>query len=276
LGEASSYAPAPSAGQSGLNWWGSREQEPKRADADPKPAPAPAAAPAPVRSAAAPASQPAPEAPRLQVAAVIPPARPRPAYVSAAAQEAEGDEDTPSTAAIPRHRAAADGSTSHAAPASASAVTPSAVAPSAVTPSAKTTMRVAMAEPPGRPKPESGVSVLPRSLPKDEDVAKAASVAKTQPPGVAVGGVAVGRPAGSGWVIQIGATEDAGKAAALLSKAKSQKGALLATAQPFTETVRKGNETLYRARFAGLEESKAEAACKALKNSGFSCFASRN
>ncbi len=80
----------------------------------------------------------------------------------------------------------------------------------------------------------------------------------------------------SGWVIQIGATDDAGKAAALLAKAKSQKSALLSSAHPFTEMVRKGHETLYRARFAGLEESKAEAACKALKTSGFSCFASRN
>ncbi len=77
-------------------------------------------------------------------------------------------------------------------------------------------------------------------------------------------------------MIQIGATDDADKAAALLSKAKTQRAALLSSAQPFTETVRKGRETIYRARFAGLEESKAEAACKALKTSGFNCFATRN
>jgi D-alanyl-D-alanine carboxypeptidase len=253
---AASYAPAPSAPQNGFSWWGGRDDEPRRAEAEPKPAPTPAPVPAPVRSAAAqPASQAAPEAPRLQVAAVIPSARPRPAYV-AAVQEAEGDEDTPPTAAIPRRRAPADGSTSHAAA--------SASAPSA-TPTAKTTLRVAMAEPPVRPKPDAGVSVLPKSA------AKTDSASKTDP-----APVAVGKPAVSGWVIQIGATDDAGKAAALLSKAKSQKGALLASAHAFTETVRRGNETLYRARFAGLEESKAEAACKALKSSGFSCFASRN
>ena len=77
-------------------------------------------------------------------------------------------------------------------------------------------------------------------------------------------------------MIQIGATDDADKAAALLSKAKAQRGSLLSSAKPFTEMVKKGAGTIYRARFAGLEESRAEAACKALKTSGFSCFTTRN
>jgi D-alanyl-D-alanine carboxypeptidase len=50
----------------------------------------------------------------------------------------------------------------------------------------------------------------------------------------------------------------------------------LSTAQPFTEKVQKGAETLYRARFAGLAEDEAEAACKSLKRSGFACFATKN
>jgi D-alanyl-D-alanine carboxypeptidase len=33
---------------------------------------------------------------------------------------------------------------------------------------------------------------------------------------------------------------------------------------------------LYRARFAGLEAGSAEEACKVLKRSGFSCFATKN
>ncbi len=88
--------------------------------------------------------------------------------------------------------------------------------------------------------------------------------------------VAEEKPPVSGWMIQIGATDAADKAAALLSRAKSQRHAYLGSARPFTEKVRKGRETLYRARFAGLEENKAEAACKALKTSGFSCFATKN
>ena len=50
----------------------------------------------------------------------------------------------------------------------------------------------------------------------------------------------------------------------------------LASAMPFTEKVQKGDTTLYRARFAGLDTSSAEAACKDLKKSGFACFATKN
>ncbi|WP_159727605.1 D-alanyl-D-alanine carboxypeptidase [Methylosinus sp. Ce-a6] len=82
------------------------------------------------------------------------------------------------------------------------------------------------------------------------------------------------RPIHSGWMIQIGATDDAEKAQQLLSRARA-KG-VPATAKAFTEKVQKGRETLYRARFAGLEEKAAETACRALKRSGFSCFATKN
>jgi D-alanyl-D-alanine carboxypeptidase len=262
------------------NWWGGREEQadlpsrsepaptsvarpvdppndlPSRAEAEPKPAP--------TRVVANPTPHAEPkvvEAPRLQVAALAPVARPRPAYVSAAAMASdENDDDATSTAAIPRHHT--DGSTARRAPA---AVTPSATHPA----EGKNTMRVAIAEPPVRPvlksdvKPDSGDSLLPKSDKSSDKNAQS-------------GQFAASKPAVSGWVIQIGATDDAGKAAALLVKARSQKSALLSTAHPFTEMVRKGHETLYRARFAGLEESKAEAACKALKTSGFNCFASRN
>ncbi len=43
-----------------------------------------------------------------------------------------------------------------------------------------------------------------------------------------------------------------------------------------TEKVRKGDGTLYRARFAGLDSASAESACRSLKRSGFSCFATRD
>ena len=46
----------------------------------------------------------------------------------------------------------------------------------------------------------------------------------------------------------------------------------LASAKPITEKVRKGDATLYRARFAGLDSASAEAACRSLKRTGFSCF----
>ncbi|HZH51585.1 MAG TPA: D-alanyl-D-alanine carboxypeptidase [Microvirga sp.] len=84
------------------------------------------------------------------------------------------------------------------------------------------------------------------------------------------------RPAVTGWVIQLGATDDEDKAKAMLDAAKSKSGKLLAKASPFTEKVTKDGSTLYRARFSGFDESAAaERACKSLKKSGFACFASR-
>ena len=84
------------------------------------------------------------------------------------------------------------------------------------------------------------------------------------------------RPARPGWMIQVGATEDQEKANQLLARARSQLQGFPATAMAFTEKVQKGTGTLYRARFAGLEEETAQSACKALKRSGFACFTTRN
>jgi D-alanyl-D-alanine carboxypeptidase len=84
------------------------------------------------------------------------------------------------------------------------------------------------------------------------------------------------RPAVTGWVIQLGATDDEAKAKAMLDAARGRSGKLLAKASPFTEKVAAKGSTLYRARFSGFNEADdAEKACKALKRSGFSCFASR-
>jgi len=84
------------------------------------------------------------------------------------------------------------------------------------------------------------------------------------------------RPPHSGWMIQVGAADEPGKANDLLSAARTRLHGGAANARAFTEKVQKGKETLWRARFAGLEEQSAEDACKALKRSGFSCFATRN
>jgi D-alanyl-D-alanine carboxypeptidase len=90
-----------------------------------------------------------------------------------------------------------------------------------------------------------------------------------------VGKTQIGRPAQTGWMVQIGATEDVREANELLARARGAHG-LLASAKAFTEKVQKGKGTLWRARFAGLGEQDAELACKSLKRSGFACFATRN
>jgi D-alanyl-D-alanine carboxypeptidase len=88
--------------------------------------------------------------------------------------------------------------------------------------------------------------------------------------------VDLARPSKPGWMIQVGAAEDPDKANQLLSRARSQLQGFPANARAFTEKVQKGKETLYRARFAGLEEDSAQTACKALKRSGFACFTTKN
>ncbi|SCZ07661.1 SPOR domain-containing protein [Microvirga guangxiensis] len=80
----------------------------------------------------------------------------------------------------------------------------------------------------------------------------------------------------SGWVIQLGATDDEEKAKDMLASARSRFGKVLTKASPYTEKVSANGSTLYRARFSGFKESgAAEQACKQLKKSGVACFASR-
>jgi D-alanyl-D-alanine carboxypeptidase len=87
---------------------------------------------------------------------------------------------------------------------------------------------------------------------------------------------AIKATARSGWIIQVGALESESEARQRLDAARGSASRLLSDADPFTETVSKGNKTLYRARFAGLNQDSAEAACRTLKRSDISCIAIRN
>ena len=62
-----------------------------------------------------------------------------------------------------------------------------------------------------------------------------------------------GATVSTGWTIQIGATDDPAKANALLVRARQHNRSTLASAKPVTEKVRRGTDTVYRARFAMLE-----------------------
>jgi D-alanyl-D-alanine carboxypeptidase len=79
-----------------------------------------------------------------------------------------------------------------------------------------------------------------------------------------------------GMLIQIGATPTIEQANALIARAKGAGRGALAAAHPFTEKVQKGETTLFRARFAGLDPNGADAVCKTLKRAGIACFAVRN
>ena len=80
----------------------------------------------------------------------------------------------------------------------------------------------------------------------------------------------------SGWIIQVGAYPVETEAKQRLSLAKSKAAKLLAAADAFIESVVKGDATLYRARFAGLDKDRAEAACKFLKRNEVDCVTIRN
>src|SRR5439155_1583333 len=65
-----------------------------------------------------------------------------------------------------------------------------------------------------------------------------------------------------GWIIQVGAYPGEQAAKQRLSTVQSKASKMLTGAEAFTETIDKGGTTYYRARFAGLDKDKAEAACK--------------
>jgi D-alanyl-D-alanine carboxypeptidase len=80
----------------------------------------------------------------------------------------------------------------------------------------------------------------------------------------------------SGWMIQVGAFDDEKEAQHRLSTAKEKAKSQLGNADSFTEKVSKGKKSLYRARFAGLDEHAAKAACQNLKRSDIPCLTLRN
>jgi D-alanyl-D-alanine carboxypeptidase len=78
------------------------------------------------------------------------------------------------------------------------------------------------------------------------------------------------------WVVQVGAFDDEKEAKQRLNSAQIRAKTLLGNAEAFTEKVMKGDKALYRARFAGLDKEKAEAACKYLKRNDIACVALKN
>lgn len=109
---------------------------------------------------------------------------------------------------------------------------------------------------PARPEPAIAVARAPEPKQAEKSPEKASPASK--------------------WVIQLGATDDEAKAKDILARARAKASGPLADASGFTEKVEKGGATLFRARFAGFEESRdAEKACAQLKRGGFACFATR-
>ncbi len=121
---------------------------------------------------------------------------------------------------------------------------------------------------------EAKVEVAAASIERKAEAAPAKAQAPEPAPALSHQAAVV---ASGKWVIQLGATDDEGKAKEILARARAKAAGPLASASPFTEKVEKGGSTLFRARFAGFDDSKdAQNACAQLKRGGFSCFATRS
>jgi D-alanyl-D-alanine carboxypeptidase len=95
-------------------------------------------------------------------------------------------------------------------------------------------------------------------------------------PAAHVGPAAPAEPHRSGWMIQIGAFDQEKEAKQRLASAQSRAKSLLGIANGFTERVTKGDKTLYRARFAGLDKDQADAVCQYLKKNDIACMTLKN
>ena len=170
-------------------------------------------------------------------------------------------EETGSTASAPAPKAAATQPVPSAPPPAAAQPWP--------TPSKEPIKAAAWPAPAAAPAPEPAPATRTQAVAKTEP-APAVKTAKAEP--------APARKAQthSGWIIQIGAFETAGEAKQRLDAAQSKAKSVLAGADAFTEPVTKGDKTFYRARFAGLEKSQAEATCKQLKRNDISCMTLKN
>jgi D-alanyl-D-alanine carboxypeptidase len=139
----------------------------------------------------------------------------------------------------------------------------------------------AATQPPAQPAPQPAAAA-PAPLAASEPAAAApvpaakteqpVQVAKIEPPAPPTRSLQVH----TGWIIQIGAYESETEAKQHLDAAQSKAKSTLGHAERFTETVTKGDKTLYRARFAGLDKDEAEETCKRLRRNDIACITVKN
>jgi D-alanyl-D-alanine carboxypeptidase len=132
-------------------------------------------------------------------------------------------------------------------------------------------------EPPAVPAPRATAALPARTGATEPAPAAAAKAPAVQAPSVQSSAAPAPRPhVRSGWIIQVGSYQAEREAKQRLSAVRSKASKMLTGADPFTETFDKGGTTYYRARFAGLDKDKAEAACKYLKRNDVECVTIKN
>jgi D-alanyl-D-alanine carboxypeptidase len=148
-------------------------------------------------------------------------------------------------------------------------------APATANPATVTTVATVKRDPPPPPPlPGATPSVL-GTLPV-ENVVKVEKVASTSGNVPLPATEPAPKVAHGGWMIQVGAFDEEKDAKQRLTMAQSKAKDQLDNANPFTERVAKGDKALFRARFAGLEKTQAEAACKHLKLNEIPCMLLKN
>jgi D-alanyl-D-alanine carboxypeptidase len=140
-------------------------------------------------------------------------------------------------------------------------------APATANPANITTIATVKSEPPPPANPAGATTPKAASADASVPVPAAAQEAIAQEPTAKSRG---------DWMIQVGAFDIEKDAKNRLAIAQDKAKAQLGAANPFTEPVAKGEKTLYRARFAGLEKSQAESACKHLKRNEIPCMLLKN
>jgi D-alanyl-D-alanine carboxypeptidase len=242
---------------------------------EPQPAAAAAAAPAPTPVVAA-KPEPAAPPPAAVAAAKPEPSAPPPAPVAAAKPEPSAP-PAPVAAAKPEPAAALPEVATKPEPA---AAPPTPAIAAKGEPAAPPAMAVAAAKP--EPAAEPPAPAVPSASPAPVAAAAPAPAAPAAKPAP----MPTAKPAAAaptakpqhkpGWMIQVGAYPAEQAAKQRLSTVQTKASKILTGAEAFTETIDKGGTTYYRARFAGLDKDKAEAACKYLKKNDVECVTIKN
>ena len=94
---------------------------------------------------------------------------------------------------------------------------------------------------------------------------------KVKKPGDTAGGKVIVASVSATWNIQIGAYPTKEAAQDALYKARKISPKLFAEKQAFTVEVKKGDETVFRARMSGFSAKTAKRACKTLSRKGVDC-----
>ena len=257
------------------------QSKPETAEADPEPRFAVASTTSVPARLGRPATQADPASPRQEEVATDMPAQPsvgstepiRPVLVKTLSVRAGPKTAPPSTlqVAVTGVGASAEAAEPRAPAAETSEAETAVVRPSRPSSSDRAAAGESPAVPPQAPMAQA--SLEQTSSPHEQSLSEQVSAEQA---GAGRGSAAPKPQVRNGWMIQVGAYRVEQEAKQRLSAVQSKASKVLTGADAFTETFDKSGTTYYRARFAGLDKDRAEAACKYLKKNDVECVTVRN